>query len=92
MIFLSRNVKTLHQPMIVVAVGAWLCRLFFIGHMAIHPFRLQRYFKLSICSWVNPVACLIASRSILLSNIIFAIVKIRFYLKKPFALIDKMQF
>ena len=30
-IFQPRNVKTLHQPMIVVAIGTWLCGLFFIG-------------------------------------------------------------
>mgnify|MGYP007127208507 CR=1 FL=1 len=31
MVFQPRNVKAFHQTMIVVAVGAWLCRFFFIG-------------------------------------------------------------
>ena len=30
-VFQPRNVKAFHQPMIIVAIGAWFCWLFFIG-------------------------------------------------------------
>ena len=30
-VFQPRNVKAFHQPMIVVAVGAWLCRFLLVG-------------------------------------------------------------
>ena len=30
-IFQPRNVKAFHQPMIIVAIGAWLCRFLLVG-------------------------------------------------------------
>ena len=40
-VFQPRYVETLHKSMIVVAVGAWLCRLFFIGqHIEVCVYQL----------------------------------------------------
>lgn len=48
MIFQTWNVKTLHQPMIVVAVSPWLCRFLLIGqHIEIIVYHLFRGFTIA---------------------------------------------
>ena len=44
-VFQPRNIKTLHQPMIVIAVGSWLCRLLFVGqHIEVLVYHLFERF------------------------------------------------